>query len=186
MFVKNPAEALLLLVVVAQFWRRLRQRGGICRLELRLLCRHLTSSEILAKTASCNAEGTSECQFCEIVAIEAGNVLVVGAGQGLLRLHHFDAVGDACRKAVLGTSDIVVGQAHILMSDLNLLLGGIQIEKCSANVVINLPTDVFRFCLPLAQSCFRLGYVALDPATGVNRYIDPRLETEHAVGLTER
>jgi hypothetical protein len=31
-----------------------------------------------------------------------------------------------------------------------------------------------------------LGYVALDPATGVERHIDPRLETEDSVGLTER
>src|SRR5271168_3734634 len=172
MFVKNLAEALLLLVVVGQFWFRRRQQGGICFLELRLLCRHLASSEILAKTDSCNTEGTSERQFCEIVAVEAGDVLVVGAGQGLLRLHDFDAVGDACRKAVLGTSDVVVGQAQIPMSDVDLLPGGIQIEKCSANVVINLPTDVFRFGLPLTQSRLRLGYVALDPATGVDRYID--------------
>src|SRR5271156_1494468 len=121
MFVKNPAETLLLLLVVGQYWRRRRQRGGICCLELRLLCRHLTSSEILAKTASCSTEGASESQFCEIVAIEAGDVLVVGAGQRLLGLHHFDAVGDTCRKAVLGTRDVVVGQAHILMSDVNLL-----------------------------------------------------------------
>jgi hypothetical protein len=142
-------------------------------------------SEILAKAASCDTEGTSERQFCEIVAVEAGDVLVVCAGQGLLGLHHLDAVGDACRKAVLGTSDVFVGQAHILMSDLNLLPGGIQIEKCSANVVINLPTDVFCFCIPLVQSRFRLDYVALDPATGVDGYIDPRLEGEDSVGLAE-
>src|SRR5579862_3675774 len=147
-------------------------------LELRLLCRHLVPSEILAKTTSCHTEGTSERQFCEIVAVEAGDVLVVGAGQGLLRLHHLDAVGDACRKAFLGTSDGVVGQAHTLMSNLDLLPGGIQIEKCGANVVIDLPTDVFCFCLPLAQSRFRLSYVAFDPPTSVDRYIDPCLETE--------
>src|SRR5271168_4217879 len=186
MFVKNPADALLLLVAVGQFWFCRRQRGGICFLELRLLCRHLASSEILAKTASCNTEGTSERQLREIVAIEAGDVLVVGAGQGLLGLHHFDAVCNACRKAILGTSDVLVGQAHILMSDVDLLPGGIQIEKCSANVVINLPTDALCFCLPLAQSRFRLDYVAFDPATGVDRYIDPRLETEDPVRLTER
>src|ERR1700679_2643486 len=186
MLAKNPPEALLLLVFAGQFLIRRRHRDGISFPKLRTLCRHLASSEIMAITASCNTEGTSERQFCEIVAIEAGDVLVVGAGQGLLGLHHLDAVCDACRKAFLGTSDVVVGQAHILLSDVNLLLGGIQIEKCSANVVINLPADVFRFCLPLAHSRFRLGYVALDPATGVNRYIDPRLETEDSVGLTER
>ena len=119
------------------------------------------------------------------MAIEAGNVLVVGAGQGLLGLHHLDAVSHACRKAFLGTSDVVIGQIHILMSDFNLLFGCIQIEKCSANVVINLPTDVFSFCLPLAQSRFRLGYVALDPAAGEDRHVDPGLETENSVGLTE-
>src|SRR5271156_4025746 len=101
MFVKNPADALLLLVAVGQFWFCRRQRGGICFLELRFLCRHLASSEILAKTASCNTEGTSKCQLCEIVAIKAGDVLVVGACQRLLGLHHLHAVGDACRKAFL-------------------------------------------------------------------------------------
>src|SRR3984957_8499260 len=186
MLVENPAEALLLLVVVGRFGFRRRHRGKICFLELRLLCRHLMPSEILTKTDSRNAEGTSERQLCEIVAVEAGDVLVVGAGQGLLGLHHLDAVGDACREAFLGTSDVVVGQTHILMSNVNLLPGGIQIEKCGANVVVNLPADVFSFCLPLAQSRFRLGYVALDPATGVERHIDSRLETEDSVGLTER
>src|SRR5882757_8807807 len=116
MLIKNPADALLRLVAVGQFWFCRRHRAEIWVLELRLLCRHLASSEILAKTASCNAEGASERQFCEIVAIEAGNVLVVGAGQGLLRLHHLDAVGYACPKAFLGTSDVVVGEANILMS----------------------------------------------------------------------
>ena len=173
MFVKNSARALLLLVVVGIFWFCRRHRGGICFLEFRLLCRHLASSEILAKTASCNTEGTSERQFCEIVAIKARDVLVVGAGQGLLGLHHLDAVGDARRKAFLGAGDVVVGEAHILMSDVHLFAGGIQIEKCGANVVINLPTDVFCFCLPLVQSRFRLSYVALDPATGVNGTLIP-------------
>src|ERR1700722_15081828 len=121
MLVKNTAEPLVRLLVVEQFWFRRHQRGGICFLELRLLCRHLAPSEILAKTVSRNTEGTSECQFCEIVAIEAGDVLVVGAGQGLLGLHHFDAVCNACRKAVLGTSDVLVGQPPILMSEDDLL-----------------------------------------------------------------
>jgi hypothetical protein len=110
----------------------------------------------LAEIRSCNAEGASERQFCEIVAIEAGNVLVVGTGQGLLGLHHLDAVSHACRETFLGTSDVVIGQVHILMSDINLLLRRVQIEKCGANVVVNLPTDVFSFCLPLAQSRFCL------------------------------
>ena len=158
---------------MGQFWFRRSHWCEVCFLELRLLCRHLASSEIIAKTSSCNTEGASERQFCEIVAIEAGDVLVVGAGQRLLGLHHLDAVGDACRKAFLGTSDGVVGQAYILMSDVNLLPRGIQIEKCCANVVVNLPADVLCFRLPLVQCRFRLGYVAFDPATGVDRYIDP-------------
>ena len=107
------------------------------------------------------------------MAIEAGDVLVVGARQGLLGLHHFDAVGDACRKAVFGTSDVVVSQPHIPMSDVNLLPGGIQVEKCGAHVVINLPADVFCFRLSLAQSRFRLDYVALDSATGVDGTLIP-------------
>src|ERR1700677_3305562 len=186
MLVKNTAEPPVRLLVVEQFWFRRHQRGGICFLELRLLCRHLASSEILAKTASRNTEGTSERQFCEIVAIEAGDVLVVGAGQGLLGLHHLDAVSDACRKAFLGASDVVVGEAYIPLSDINLFPSGVQIEKCAANVVVNLPADVLCFRLPLAQSCFCLGYVAFDPPTGVDRYIDPCLEAEDSVGLTER
>jgi hypothetical protein len=127
----------------------------------------------LADIGSCNTERTSERQFCEIVAIQAGDVLVVGAGQRLFGLHYFDAISDACGKALLGTSDVVIGQVHILMSYINLLFRGIQIEKRSANVVINLSTDVFRFCLPLAQSRFRLGYVALDAAAGEDGYSDP-------------
>src|SRR6202034_1396776 len=154
--------------------------------QLRLLSSHLASSEVLAEIGSCNTERTSERQFCEIVAIQAGDVLVVCAGQGLFGLHHLDAISDACGKALLGTGYVVVGQVHILMSDVNLLFGGTQIEKCSANVVINLPTDVFCFCLPLTQSRFRLGDVALDAAAGENWQVDSCLETENSVGLTER
>src|SRR6202453_5430516 len=143
MLVKNPPETLL-----------------------RILYRHLVSSEVLAEIGSCNTERTSEREFCEIVAVQAGDVLVVGAGQGLFGLHYLDAISDASGKTFFGTSYVVVGQVHILMRNVNLLFGSIQIEKCSANVVINLPTDVFCFRLPLTQCRFRLCDVALDAAAG--------------------
>src|SRR5580658_6139409 len=134
MLAKNPAWALLLLVVVRQFQSYSCNRGGRL-VQLRLLSRHLASSEVLAEIGSCNTERTSKRQFCEIVAIQAGDVLVVCAGQRLFGLHYLDAISDACGKALLRTSYVVVGQSDILMSDVNLFFGGIQIGECGANVV---------------------------------------------------
>src|SRR5580704_4212880 len=102
MLAKNPAQALLRLVIVGPFEFHFCDRSGRF-VQLRPLSRHLASSEILAEIGSCNAERTSERQFCEIVAVQAGDVLVVCAGQGLFGLHYLDAISDACRKALLRT-----------------------------------------------------------------------------------
>src|SRR5438445_12394353 len=74
----------------------------------------------------------------------------------------------------------LIGQIHVLAGHGNLFDGGIQIEKCSANVIINLSTDVFSFRAALPECSLRLGYVARDLSAGKYRNADPCLESERS------
>ena len=41
------------------------------------------------------SDGIRELYFCQVVSVEALNITVVGGGDGLLRLNHFEVVGNA-------------------------------------------------------------------------------------------
>src|SRR5208282_225292 len=58
------------------------------------------SFEIFLDALLRGAKSASEGNFCEIVAVETGDVLFMGAGDGLLRLHDFDCIGDAGRETI--------------------------------------------------------------------------------------
>ena len=100
------------------------------------------------------------------MVVHAGDVLVVGAGERLLGLHHFDAIGHAGSETILRTRKVLIGQGDIFLRHVDLLFGRVEIKKCGAYVVVKLTTSVFRFGLPLPQSRFGLRDVALDPTAG--------------------
>jgi len=49
-----------------------------------------------------------------------------------------------------------------LLGHFHLLFRGIQVEKCSAYVVVNLAANVLGFGFALSELSFGLGYVAFD------------------------
>ena len=71
-----------------------------------------------------------ERELGEIVVVETGDVLVVGACESLLSLHDFDTVGHPGRKPILRTSQVFVRKFGILLRNVNLLFGSIQGQAC--------------------------------------------------------
>ena len=100
------------------------------------------------------------------MVVKAGDVLIVGAGESLLGLHHFDGIGHARSEAVFRPSQALIGERDVLLRHFDLLFRSIQVEKCSAYVVVNPTTDVLRFGLALSQLGFRFRDIAFDPAAG--------------------
>src|SRR5262249_35101105 len=141
----------------------------------------LMHREILVVARSRYTQRSSQLQFREIVIVQAGNVLVIRACQRLLSLHDFDAVRHPGGKTFLRTSQIFIGKVHVLARDRYLLVCRLQVKKSRTDVVIDLPAQVFRFCLALAKACFRFCDVALDASASENRYAHRRLEGERAV-----
>ena len=48
----------------------------------------------------------------------------------------------------------LIGQDDIFLSDIDLLFGCVEIEKCRTDVVVNLAANVFRFRLSLPERRF--------------------------------
>src|SRR3984885_11092879 len=119
------------------------------------------------------------------MVIEARYVLIVGAGESLLGLDHFNTVSYSRAEAILRPSKALIGKLDILPGDFNLFFRGIQIEKSGANVLVNLPADVFRFGLSLTQFCFGLRDITFNPSAGEERNSDPRLKREISVRVAK-
>ena len=66
------------------------------------------STEILLVTRACDPKRTSQRQLSEVVTVEAGDVLIIGAGQGLLGLHHLDAIGHPGSEAVFRPGKVLI------------------------------------------------------------------------------
>src|SRR5258708_20686840 len=126
----------------------------------------------------CHPKSASERELGEIVVVEAGDVLIVGAGESLLGLDHLNAVGHSGSEAIFRPIKILVGKRDVLPGYLNLLFRRIEIEKSGANVLVNLSTNVFRFRLPLPQSGFGLRDIAFNAPSGEEREPYPALKTE--------
>src|SRR5438552_17389180 len=78
------------------------------------------------------------------------DVLIVGAGESLLGLHHLDGVCHAGSEAVFRPGEALIGKCDTLLGDFHLLFRGIQVEKCSAYVVVNLAANVLGFGFALS------------------------------------
>ncbi len=88
------------------------------------------------------ADGISQFDFREIVSIKTFDVVLVGAGDGLLRLHDFQIICHSGGKAVLRLSERLFRQFDRATSDLDLLSGCVKIEQCGAYLVVNLAAEV--------------------------------------------
>src|SRR6476646_12144307 len=115
------------------------------------------------------------------MVVEAGNVLIIGARERLLSLHDFHTVCHSGDETFLRAREIFIREVHILFCDGYLLPGCLQIEKCSANVIVDLPSQVLGFRLALVKRGFSFSYVALDASAGENWNAHSRLKCEGTV-----
>src|SRR5215472_4742637 len=141
----------------------------------------LVSRQILAVIGSRHSQRPGELQFCHIVAIQAGNVLIIRARQRLLSLHDFNAIGHPGGESLLRAREIFIGKIHVLARDCYLLRSGLQTEKRGADVIIDLSAQVFCFGLALPKHSFRLSDIAFNASTSENRHAEPRLKSEGAM-----
>src|SRR5271165_3524785 len=75
------------------------------------------------------SNGTREVSSCLVKAVECGNLVVVGAGQRILRLNDFNVVGDAGAEAVASLIDFFFGQLNAEIGDLHFVARGFQVQQ---------------------------------------------------------
>src|SRR5258707_13565553 len=88
-------------------------------------CSTLLPSEVLVIAGARYAQGASQRKLGEIVVVQTGYELIVGAGESLLGLDDFNTVGDAGSEAVPRPSETLIGKLDILLSHCNLFSRGI-------------------------------------------------------------
>src|ERR1044071_4672062 len=103
------------------------------------------------------AERSCEDRLGDVVAKQRVDVLFLGSRHRLLRLHHFNVVGDAGGKAIPRLRQFLVGELARTRGDLRLLASSLQIEKRRAHVVVDLRAHVVRLGTTLAQVGFGFG-----------------------------
>jgi hypothetical protein len=69
-----------------------------------------------------------QLDFGKIVGIETLDITLVSAGNGLLRLHDLQVVGNARSESILRLCERLFRQVDGTAGDLDLLGGGVQIE----------------------------------------------------------
>jgi hypothetical protein len=76
------------------------------------------------------------------VAGDGNNIVLLGAGQFILRGDNFDIVGRAGLKAILGKREFALRKFLPLPSDTDLLGGGIEIQERLADILIDAALEV--------------------------------------------
>ena len=66
------------------------------------------SPDILLVICACDSKRTGQRELGEVVTVEARNVLIIGAGEGLLGLHDLNAIGHTRGEAILRASKVLV------------------------------------------------------------------------------
>src|SRR5215467_14346303 len=122
----------------------------------------LMSSQVLAIVVSRNSQCAGEFELGNVVAVQARDVLVVGACQRLLRLNDLNAVGHAGEETFSRSREVFVRQIDVFMSDRNLLFCRVDIQERGTNVIVNLTANILGLRFPLSESRLGLRDVALD------------------------
>src|SRR6202789_1893875 len=74
-------------------------------------------------------DGSRQGNFCDVVAVEAGDICVVGVREGLLRLNHFDVVGYPRRETIARLLQGLSSEPDRILLNRNFLGGILQIEE---------------------------------------------------------
>ena len=82
-----------------------------------------------------------------VVAIQTGNIAIVRARDGFLRLHDLYRIGDARAESVASLRQRLLREVDIAPRHGDLFLAGLDVQQRGANIRVNLGAQVFQ---PLA------------------------------------
>ncbi len=110
---------------------------------------YLLAFQILLHAFFRIADGSGVRDFCEVVSIKAGDVILIRAGDCFLCLDDLQIVRDPGRETVLRLRKRLLCQIHRASGDFHLLGSSREVEQRSPNLVIDTTAQIFqlRSCL---------------------------------------
>src|SRR5262249_40579129 len=139
---------------------------------LRSRCSSLGGSPLLRVNPFHLSDGAGKIGACLIEAVQRGDLVVVGAGQGVLRLNDFDVVGHAGLEAVAGLIDFRPGGLPAEVGDLHLVARGLQVEQSGLDVQGNLIAQIGFLLVQNLQLQIGFGDFGAGAAAGENGHVD--------------
>ena len=103
------------------------------------------SLQVLPQTGLGDADCSSQRNFGQVVAVQAGDIRVIGGRQRVLGLHHFDVVCNSRAEPVARLLQSLVRQRYRAFFHRDFLRRGIQIEISVANLLVDLGAQVFEY-----------------------------------------
>jgi len=122
------------------------------------------------------AESPRKAELCDIVREHAADIVQFGGRHDVLRLHHFDVVGDSGLVALSRQPEILLGHSAIPLRDFDLARGGLQVQPRIAHVAFDAAKRVRGFRIALSQDRIRPLDFPFGPATLPDRDIKSLLK----------
>src|SRR6202049_2763922 len=113
--------------------------GGLC-----VVCsiQLLIAFQILFDAMLRVADSVGQFDFREVVGVKTLNVTFMSAGNRLLRLHHFQIVGDPCGETILRLSECLLRQIDGTTCYGHLLGGSVQVEQGATDFIVDTAAQV--------------------------------------------
>src|ERR1700751_4377026 len=102
----------------------------------------LFSLEVFLHALLAITQGTNKGNLREVVAVQTRNVLLVCAGDRLLRLHDLYRVCDSRTEPIPGLGQCLIGQVDVAACNIHLLRRRLQVEQCCAHIGLDLCAQV--------------------------------------------
>src|ERR1700722_4824301 len=129
------------------------------------------------------ADGVRQFHLRKIVEIETLNITLVSAGDGFLRLYHFQIVGYPGGEAILRLRESLFRQFHGTASHIDLLRRGIQVEQRGAHLVVDSAGQVPELRPRLLQLCVGFKNVAVNAIACEDGNVNPSGDLPRPVRL---
>src|SRR5436853_2932757 len=129
----------------------------------------LFSWEVFLHALLASTQGANEGNFREIIAVQTGDVLLVRAGNRLLRLHDLYRVSNAGGEAVARLCERLIGQIDVAACNLHLLCGRLEDEQRCAHVGLDLRSQVVEPLAALFEPCIGLPNITVNPVPSEDR-----------------
>src|ERR1700684_1390444 len=154
--------------------------GGLC-----VVCsiRLLSAFQILFDAVFRIANSVSQFNLREVMRIKTLNVTLVSTGKRFLRLYHFQVVGYTCDEAVLRLGKCLLRQIDGTACHSHLFRGGVQVEQCTADFVVDAAAQVSQLRPRLLQLGVGFVDVAVSPIAGEDGDVNPAIHLPGPIRL---